>query len=91
MSDDKTKMVSYRNVTGGLLCIPILAKDSPLVGAVAQWLKVEDSKTFKCECNADGPVNPSLRVAANAKDYGIILSSEPVPNRPKLRQSREIG
>ena len=70
---EKIQLRKFVNETGGSINIPVLAKSSPLVGAVDHWLKVEDGKTFSVEVQDGEPINPSLRVLVG---HGIRLASE---------------
>jgi len=86
----KTDTVKYRNDTGGTMFIPIIARNSPLPGAVESWVTVDDGKTFSVDCELGEPINPSLRVASKATRYGISLASTPKPPKPSGRRSRGI-
>ena len=61
----------FINETGGEIHIPVVAEKSPLVGAIDHWTIVENGKSFSVDVENGVPTNPSLRVLAAAKKYGI--------------------
>jgi hypothetical protein len=82
-------MVKFRNDSGGDIKIPILAEGSQLVGAISGWKIIGPGKTFEVECLGDEPVNPALRVWANAETGGISRRDQPSKAGSATKKRRE--
>lgn len=73
------KTREYKNHSGGRISCPIPAKDSHLVGAVANWKHIDDGDVFAIDVDGDTPVNPSFAVMAKG---GLIKPVSQKKNKP---------